>query len=284
MIRPSVLVVPVNGIGNRLRAIASGLLLANKLRRDFHVLWEPDDLLPGQWEEIFDSASQVSFISREAAVSNELLPAYDVPLYLNEDRRFVTLRGFDRGESPFAKDFYNRLRQNGHKQAVIVAGDSFHPDAKTPDSALPLLRKSRRELQVKLCLSETVCQRAAEISPSESYLSLHLRGTDRAHDAAPTQEILDAATKLAAKFRLSSIFVSSDDAVLLSHAKNVLSEIPLKIFSNPETRPRGTTGGTLDAFSDFLALRAGNAFVGNSRSTFSTEVSVSFKWWKTRLL
>jgi len=284
MTRPSILVIPVNGIGNRLRAISSGLFLANKLRRDLHVLWEPVDLLPGKWDELFDNSSQVSFISREDAKLKGFLPAYDVPLYLGEDRSFVTLRGYDRGESPFAREFYLRLRRHDEKQAVIMAGNSFHPHAKTPERALSLLRESRRALQVKLCLSETVWQRVAEISPTESYLGLHLRGTDRAHDASPTQELLDAATKLAAKFQLSSIFMSSEDDDLLSHAKKALKERSLKTFYNLEKRPMDTTGGTLDAFSDFLALRGAKAFVGNSRSTFSTEASVSFKWWNTALL
>lgn len=94
----SVTVLPINGIGNRLRAIASSRYLASRLKREFYILWEPEPYLQAAAHELFQNGGPLIFVSREDAIRDELIANEDVPLYLNETRSQVTLRGYDRGE------------------------------------------------------------------------------------------------------------------------------------------------------------------------------------------
>ena len=132
-------VVPVNGIGNRLRSVAACLYLARKLRRETTVVWEPDTLLPGKWEELFTASPQLHFASMETAQQSGFVPPEPLALYVDSNASFVTLRGNDRGEQPFARHFFRLLKRWPEKNGVVEAGDYFHHRANSVEEAGRLL-------------------------------------------------------------------------------------------------------------------------------------------------
>jgi len=271
-----VAVVPVNGIGNRLRAIAACLYLARRLRRDATVVWEPDSLLPGKWEDLFAASPQLQFASMKTAQRSGIVPHEPIAKYVDSNASFVTLRGNDRGEQPFAKHFFRLLKRWPQKNGVVEAGDYFHHRASSVEKAGKLLKKERNHLANQIRFSDQILELAHHISPPRPYLSLHLRGTDRTVDAANPESLLATAHKLAIEKGLRDVFVASDDPHLIDLAKSSLDAHGLKISTNPQPKPRGTLSGTFSAFADYLALRRGDVFVGGKRSTFSTEIGITF--------
>ena len=113
---------------------------------------------------------------------------------------------------------------------------------------------------------------------------MHLRGTDRTVDAANPESLLATAHKLANEKGLRDVFVASDDPHLIDMAKSSLDGRGLKISTNSEPSPRGTPSGTFSAFAEYLALRRGEVFVGGKRSTFSTEIGITFPCSRHTLL
>lgn len=269
-------VVPVNGIGNRLRAIAACLYLARRLRREATVVWEPDSLLPGKWEDFFAASTQLQFASMKKAQQSGIVPQEPIAIYVDSNTSFVTLRGNDRGEQPFARQFFRLLKRWPQKNGVVEAGDYFHHRASSVEGAGKLLEKERNHLANELRFSDRILELAQRITPQRPYLSLHLRGTDRKGDAANPESLLATAHKLANEKGLRDVFVASDDPHLIDMAKSSLDGRGLKISTNSEPSPRGTPSGTFSAFAEYLALRRGEVFVGGKRSTFSTEIGITF--------
>ena len=277
-------VVPVNGIGNRLRAIAACLYLARRLRREATVVWEPDSLLPGDWEDLFASSPELQFASMKTARQSGIVPQEPVALYVDSNTSFVTLRGNDRGEQPFARQFFRLLKRWPQKNGVVEAGDYFHHRASSVEGAGKLLEKERNHLANQLRFSDQILELALAITPPRPYLSLHLRGTDRTADAANPESLLATAHKLATEKGLKDVFVASDDPHLIDLAKSSLAAHDLRVSSNSQPKPRGTQSGTVSAFCDYLVLSRGAMFVGGSRSTFSTEVGIRFRHHQQLLL
>ncbi len=269
-------VVPVNGIGNRLRAIAACLYLARKLKREATVVWEPDSLLPGNWEDLFVNSPELKFVSLKTAQQSGIVPLEPIALYIDSEANFVTLRGNDRGEQRFARQYYQQLVSSPTKNGVVMAGDYFHHRAKSVEKAGTLLQHERLSLANKLSFSEAIVDHAKRLAPREPYLSLHLRGTDRVSDTANPTSLLTAALKMSRKRGLTTVFVASEDNRLIDMAESFLKRSGLKMASNREPRTRQTLSGTLSAFGDYLVLRGGLAYVGSRRSTFSSEVAVTY--------
>lgn len=269
-------VVPVNGIGNRLRAIAACLYLGRKLKRGVTIVWEPDSLLPGNWEELFVNSPELKFVSMKTAQQSGIVPQQPIALYVDSDQNFLTLRGNDRGEQRFALQFYQQLGNSLSKNGVVMAGDYFHHRATSVEKAGALLQKERLSLANKLTFSQAIVDHAQRLAPREPYLSLHLRGTDRVSDTANPTSLLAAALQMSRRRGLTTVFVASEDNQLIDMAKAFLKKSGLKMASNPELRTRQTLAGTISAFGDYLVLRGGVAYVGSRQSTFSSEIGVTF--------
>lgn len=271
-------VFPLNGIGNRLRAIAASRFLAKRLKRPLTIVWEPDALLPGQWEDLFVKSSGLDFSSAQTAQEFELLPSLEtVGLYVQSSELFISLRGNDRGEQPFADEYFRLLKKRHSTLGIVLAGDYFHHRAHSVEQAGSLLQRERRNLAAGLHFASPVVELARRIVPPRPYVSLHLRGTDRTSDATSPTKLINVAMTLSKKFGTRDIFVASDDQRLIELAASALGKHGLNITHNPEPSPSGTIYGTICAFADYLALRGGIAFVGGRKSTFSTEVGVTFR-------
>ena len=72
-VSPPLVLVPKNGLGNRLRAIAGGLATARVLGRDLDVLWEPYDGCATEPQDLFGTPSSFRFITPEDAASRGIV-------------------------------------------------------------------------------------------------------------------------------------------------------------------------------------------------------------------
>ena len=269
-------IIPVNGIGNRLRAIAACLYLSRKLGREATIVWEPESQLPGRWNDIFEPSPALQFSSMVNAQELDLVPYEPVPLYKSHDADFVMLRGNDRGEQRFAKQYFRMLKNSPNKSGVVMAGDYFHHRAGSLEQAGKFLVKERTSLANLLTFTPSIRDSAERLAPTAPYLSLHLRGTDRVGDAASPTDLVAAAVTMAKKRGVTNVFVGSDDNRLIDMAEPLLRSSGLKMTVNPDPRKRQTLSDTRAAFVDYLVLRGGIAFVGSNRSTFSTEIGVNY--------
>jgi hypothetical protein len=107
-------------------------------------------------------------------------------------------------------------------------------------------------------------------------MSIHLRGTDLAHAMAPTLRILEAGITKAERLRLKTIFLGTDDPGLLELAMGVFGREPFTVHHNTEFFSPTSLEGTLNSCAEYLVMATGAAFVGNVKSTFSTEISNAF--------
>jgi hypothetical protein len=254
------------------------------LKREGTVVWEPDSLLPGNWEDLFVNSPELKFVSLKTAQQSGIVPREPVGLYVDSNASFVTLRGNDRGEQPFARHFFRLLKSSPQKNGVVEAGDYFHHRASSVEEAGKLLKKERNQLANQLRFSDQIVELAQRITPPRPYLSLHLRGTDRTVDAANPESLVSTAHKIAKKRRLRDVFVASDDPYLIDMAKSMLDTHGLKITSNSDLSPRETLSGTISALADYMILKGGVVFVGSTRSAFSTEIGVTFQSLRLTLL
>ena len=265
--------IPRNGIGNRFRAISSALALSEFLKRELLVLWEPRNGCATRPSDLFSPDSTINFLSEQTALGRRVLQD-GPPLYLRISEEIITLRGHDRGEQMFIKDFVRHAQQNPETTLVIAAGNFFHPKAASGQALPSLLRPYRRSLLDRLVFKDEILERAAVLRPPSKYIGLHLRGTDRKKEAPTPARLLTQCIRVANRFGIASVFLCSDEVLLKTEAERRLAAEGLQVFTDGHPPSRGDTEGELHAVADLVNLSQASFLVGSRESTFATEASV----------
>lgn len=276
-------VVPKNGLGNRLRAIASATFLGELLRRKVEVLWEPYHGLPLSATEIFCDSGfpPLASGSREDELKEI---AAGVPRYLSVSRDLISLRGRWHGEQRYINRFSYEALRRPNTPAIIVAGDFFLPGVSTHSNLEQATRFLRRSFHRKVCWSANVRSLAAEARPEGLYVGVHLRAGDRAGQVPEPSEVVNAAVRLARSRGIDSVYVCSDQAQALNFGVASLVDCGFLTYSIGSRPSRFSHTGMLDAVADFINLRHATAAVGSQRSTFYTEATVALASRNRKLL
>jgi hypothetical protein len=175
-------------------------------------------------------------------------------------------------------------RSSPQKEAVIAAGNYFHPDARSEREVDRKTVPERQELSKSLVFNQNVLSRASTTRPPGDYLAVHLRSSDRRKEVPSPARLLSRAVSLARKAHLTDIFVCSDTEETRNTATEFLQKSGLRVFFEPQIPARRDVEGEINAGADFVNLQRASVLVGSRASTFATEAAILLPSHRVTLL
>jgi hypothetical protein len=270
-----IVLVPRNGLGNRLQAWASSAILAEKLEVPLTVMWEPESPAPALAADLFDAETVGrSFMTRSElddllGLNHEDLPRY---LHIEPERDFISLAGHDKGEQIFIPELSKILNGNNHpKTLVIIAGGLFHMGNPTE------FGDERKSFYQSIDWHPRITELLElELRNQGPYCALHIRQTDRSLEAPTNSSIRAGLRHMADISPLRSLFVAADSL----QGRSIWFEEARKIGFEPWTAQgtefdRTQAHGATSAVLDWLLLCRAQLLTYPAASTFSAEAAVA---------
>lgn len=277
MIKPQklarVVVLPLSGYINRLQAIASASIVANKCSADFSVCWTDINVSPAPASALFSS----EFVA-EHVITPEIFrdlsgfqPA-EVPAYLKMHGNVITLAGLDEGEQVFMTRLQKLLEQAPQPVTLVFsAGGNFSfSDAQTAI-------EQRGEWYRSFTFSSAVETRVNEIVAGRNpFVGVHLRYTDRSHETPLARNIYRAISTQVELSATDSVFIASDTRTARDKLFRKLEKAGLKPWTAEvalDGAPKNQAG--IDALVDWKVLTQARSSVYFAASSFGHEAAVA---------
>lgn len=269
-----VVVIPVSGYGNRLQAIASASILADDVGAELAICWIPDEVAPVPADRVLSQAlCNAHLVTADELRDTTGIDPAAVPRYLHRRASTITLAGHDRGEQVFMGDLAHLLAEAGVHTVVIRAGGRY---------ALPTLdevtfRERRRTFYRGSILTDAIEAAAAQQAGHRApFLGLHLRYTDRAHQAPTSRTIERAVRSLARRTGIEGFFIASDTASARIAWSDRLARLGLGSWiATHDSWDRSTAGSEVAALVDWRILTRSAGLVYFAESTFAVEAAVA---------
>jgi len=279
------MLVPLSGYANRLQAVASAAILAEQLGARLSICWETDPVVPVPAEAVFSAAfCSRHVISPEMAVSEFGHSRDSIPRYLTVADDSILLAGNDRGEQHFMEPLRAALREHpGADSLVMAAGGRFFlpNEGETQESWDPRFRTLRHDFYRTLSLQADVEEAAlAQVAGRPPFIGLHVRYTDRAHQAPFDRTVRTALRSVAAHTGLSDIFIAGDSARARATWTQAAERLGLRPWSVPhDAFDRSRAGSERAALVDWRILGRSASLVYFAESTFAVEAAVASEGW-----
>lgn len=257
--------IPVGGLANRMRAIASALTMAREASRGLDVVWFRDWALHAPFSALFEPITEPDFRLREAGPLDLL--TLDRPrrrnLYIPAlyQRLRYPHRIYEREVTPRCNagfDFARWAAQDG--RGYMASYSDFFP---YPDTLLRRLFRPGREVREEV-------ERRLALIPAKRVIGVHIRRTDNAESIAgsPMQlffERIDAALDETADL---TIYLATDS----EEVKREVTERygAGRVFTPACAADRSSTAGIRDGLADMFTLARTAHIYGSAGSTFST--------------
>jgi len=244
------LIEPVNGLCNRLRAIASGWILSLYLNREFAVIWnstedigfthftdlfEKTDWLIDEHDIPNDCTIYVSGVTGEVSL---------IPKLCNDNSTTIFLKQTGGNYSPPNIDIqkYNTLKSHFYNTLIPVS------------DIITRIQAFSNKIDINTCLG------------------VHIRRTDR-KKITPNTDTFALAIKRVSND--NTIFLCTDDEREISNLKNL---IPNKIVTYPKKRfARNTSEDVKEALIEWILLSRCNNMIYSHGSSFGYEACVCGK-------
>ena len=279
-----VILVPRNGYINRLQAMASSAILAESIGADFHVFWESEPIAPAPCESLFDLSSFTPETFLAGGIVEKFLGCSlgEFPRYVTNRVAFkvgsvVALAGHDRGEQPLMDEFAHLVHKVNPVALVIAAGGRFSLQAGskpvTWDS--PEFQLQRADWYQKISFAPEI-EFACLQSSVEPSLGLHLRYSDRSHQAPSRREIANAVLSLVERTGINRMFVASDSRHERENWLEKLREMGLDAWSLPPDMIVGSENyAARAALVDWRILSSTSGMVFFTESSYGYEAAVA---------
>ncbi len=283
-----VLLFPVNGYVNRLQALASAAILADQLDARLQVCWPPFELVPGPASDTLGA----DFVANHVVTADQALGDHGVtidgvPLYVSIDRPrgMVFLRGHDRGEQPLMGEVSALLQDDSQPATlVIVAGGSFYldplgrPEPLWREAFLSAKRDVYRSLPLVAAAENAAASAVAE--HGADFIGLHLRYSDRAHQAPTERAIRRALADQSQATGLARVFVASDTPRARERWFEILRGMGLEPWAiTHQAWDRREAGSAAPALADWRVLGRSRRLVYFAESSFAVEAAVASGTW-----
>jgi hypothetical protein len=274
-------VIPKNGLANRLRAMASGHLLAKSLGISSGLYWKTENILPANLYDLFDSR----------ALSNAF---QSIGEYASKfrDEDFAALVKVD----PKSKSVFVNSRRIGEiallpsilqimdfalkdTQIYFYAGGLFHDCAQAHCLDCKAFRSQRQQFYTEIT-NGTECEHEALNflnSNFHEYVAVHLRSTEMQNHQVSNDSLCRAILNLpqVASNKTQSVFISGDDMTKIEKFARLVEAIGLVPFWRETANlHRFQVPGTRDALIDLILLSKSLAIVRSGPTTFSYEAAV----------
>ena len=284
-----VIVYPLSGYINRLQAVVSAGLLAEDLGARLIICWEPTELAPAEAGMILSPELVSESVRTPAEVKDEFGFGVDeIPSYLDIDASAsrVSIRGLDKGEQHFMSELRDAIAAKPElSQVVLVAGGKFtlNGDAELTLNQDREFRRRRASAYAALELNSSIDEHAdRQITDHRPYAALHLRYSDRNHQAPTRAQIETALVDIRTQTGLTSLFIASDTKAELDHWSRAARDLGFEPWSAESvTLDRTDPRSALGALIDWRILGGSEAMVFFSESSFAEEAAVATGSWES---
>lgn len=268
-----IVVVPRNGLANRLQAWASAAILAAEWDVPLKVVWETEPAMPATAADLFASRVVERFFTDPDLVTSLAgAPHAELPRYLSRSGQALVLAGHDRGEQAFMPQVVDAVgASNAPSTLIFIAGGKFHlPVA-------PNFVRQRGTFYREIAWSPAVdVQYGAGVESRGRYAGLHVRQTDRSLQAPPARMIRHGLAQLEAMVPERDLFIAADTDEALEHWVTESRRLGFQPWCLPDMdRSRDRVGAIVTAAADWRALAGATGLVYSAVSTFSEEASVA---------
>jgi hypothetical protein len=256
-------VLPVNGFGNRIQTIASAIHSAKKLNIPLRINWLVDDKFPLSSSEIFakQTLDKFNFVD----IRTNLYEKYKIGWTNLSENQKILLKGGKKGEQYFIRSYLQKQIDYEHEDIVVVAGGFF--DLTSFDFNPSDIRNNFSEIEFNDELVRE-CQLIQNRIP-EKYSILHLRFSDKSHESARVNEVLDYFIK---KPESLPICILSDDIKIKTEVVEKLKMSFPKTFTiNNSSLGRYSNEGLKNSIVEFLLITNAEIVYASAPSTFSHE-------------
>ena len=268
-----IIIQPIGGLCNRMRAINSARVLAKKRGETLKVIWNVNPELGCPFEELFQK-TRLQFPSMLTISPLSAIPFTDV-IYMDAAFAF-SLRNIHSKWDP-QKVFYQLTRMVvGNEELRANRTEQGLPDAYV--ASLPKNLYIATEEHFFPCHDYSPFQPTTEIADRVNAITagfkshnvgIHIRRTDNkpAIGKSSTQAFIDAMQKELSMDPSTMFYLATDD---LSEEANLRRVFPDRIISN-ETRDlsRDSVNGVKDALLDLMCLSKTDKIIGSYFSSFT---------------
>lgn len=275
-----VVVVPRNGYINRLQATASASIIADQLGAEMAVCWLPQEAAPAARDTVFGSDSSLKFVSEPELTEIlgfglEAFPHYVNSHVVSEVGRVVTFAGHERGEQPLMTQLAQELQSSDWEVLVILAGGrfSFETGSQSNEWDSEMFRTARESWYQTLELAPEI-ENSVNSIPSEPFIGMHLRYSDRSHQAPSRSEIQRAVVSKCQQLGLNRVFVASDSLKEREYWRKLLPTLGIFPWVL-ETENCSEHAGAQLALADWRVLGRSQSLVYFAKSSFGYESAVA---------
>jgi len=275
-----VIVVPRNGYINRLQTTASAAILANQLGAELAVCWLPQEAAPAASETVFGSDSSLRFVTEPELTEILGFDLVSFPHYVNdhvvsEVGRVVTFAGHERGEQPLMTQLAQELQSSDWEVLVILAGGrfSFEAGSQSNEWDSEMFRTARASWYQTLELAPEI-ENSVNSIPSKPFIGMHLRYSDRSHQAPSRSEIQRAVVSKCQQLALNRVFLASDSLKEREYWQKLLPTLGLTPWVLKTENFNEHDGAQL-ALADWRVLGRSQALVYFAESSFGYEAAVA---------
>ena len=263
--------------------MASSSILAESLGARLRICWEPQEVLPASAREVFSPNFCNSYcITPEQALAEFGVTRSAIPRYLHRDdsRGLITLAGHDRGEQAFMADLRDMLADAAGAQTLAIAagGQFFMPDVDAQAVRLnaDFRIRRRRFYSRMLFLEETEEALELAVASRGAFMGLHLRYSDRSHQAPLDRTIRQALRATSAASGLTSLFIASDTAAARDRWVIEAEHLGLDPwYVTHDSLTRSQVIGSRAALVDWRVLGRAQRLVYFAESSFAVEAAVA---------
>lgn len=261
-----VVLQPQNGYINRIQALASAVLLAREIGAELDVQWVPSSAAPAELREIFSESFLEKFFVEPQVWK------LDPYLNLTDRGKVVTLAGLERGEQVFMEELQELMSANPQiSEFRISAGGKFALGGLSEHFTILRGQFYRKELQ----FISDIEYRARSLHDGHGpYLGVHLRYSDRSHQAPRRSSVLRAVLDLASRLEVSEVFLASDEPSERDRWRSTMTSKGLRPWIAVSDLPFSVRSA-LPALVDWRLLSLSEGIVFFSESSFGEEAAVA---------
>ena len=277
------IVIPVNGLFNRIRTMVSAAIIAKKYNYKVHIIWDGEIMCNCSYDDIFDDNNDLwELIEPEKSYNQSLGNLLkNIPPYLNKiSKSTISLRGLDKGEQFFMKDFISSSRNI----KIIQAGGNFYDDENMSKYEY-VVEKSKIYNSIKW--NKTVLSSIPKdiFSSLNFILGVHLRYTDSIDDA-PNDDTLYKSIDEIMKDKNNNdknLLLISDCQSEKDKAYNNLKKKYKNIYTTQiDSYDRGSTEGMQGGLRDWIILSKTSQILFYSYSSYGYEACVPNMLFKSK--